>query len=422
MRRRRTDSAVRRVVLRGQSWIKQLMIAVSLVLCVFFVSTAYVNRLLQEQAASSDVGSKIIFKTVFWKKEEYSDVADFKDDLQYHLWRQLKWQTVYALSLLHEVRNQYKGITDETRKPMQLHLDDIEFGEFIGGGMISTVFAADIPKLHGRTKMPLQTLLSKSHIKEQIESPYVARIVRGIEDNIYANLEIEILRWLNVQPRHPSIPKPRFILPNIKSPFADFPLDYLVSVMGLSDSDAKWLTNGDAVVSIHVHERFKHTGGLPKVWDNHDGIFELARFAFSLLGALNFVHNRNIMLSDIWSHNVLYDNATGTAFFPDFNAARVFAPQVLLYQSGQNRDIMPPEYFRNENATHVTVSAFDIWATSILLTKCLCGKRRCPMPSNAGTLVWNVHEIIFLMQNPDPRLRPSASQLLEHTLFRDMSS
>ena len=474
---------MRKNMSRGRpSCLCPLIIAVALVVCVFLASTTYLNRMLQEQATALWTRlPPVKFETLYlWgDADEYPDVADFRDNAEYHRFRDRVWQGRDAVWLLKEIRNQYPVTTTIDEKET-FSLDDVEFGTYVGGGMIAVVLTADVPKLHEHMRSPLQprqmelnilpgdrvvaawsgnqewydatvkkvhndgtydveynydgvieTLKRSKIIKLREEAknlrPYVVRLSSGVEYmKAYVNVEIEILRWLNVQPRHPAIPRLRLVAKDIKNPFADVPIDKLRLGMGISDSNAKWLKR-KALVTVQVHERFMHTG-LPRVWDSADatGLLEFARFAFSLMDALVFVHARNVIVADIKSNNVMYDNRTGTAFLPDFNGARIFAPQVLLYQYGQYNEMMPPEYWRNENATHVTVSAFDIWTSSLVLAECLCGysAQRCPMPNNVrpGSMLWNAHDLIFSMQNPDPHQRPTASELLQHPVFHAIAN
>lgn len=146
-------------------------------------------------------------------------------------------------------------------------------------------------------------------------------------------------------------------------------------------------------------------------------------FMKSLQYTLQFAHSRNVMMRDLHSGNVYYDGTMVKLF--DWDDAVLFKPNAIKmhYQYAYSK-LMPPEAWGDENATHATVSSFDIWTCGLFLKKILERKR---VESFVDDHVDNatasmLKDFLNAMFSKDPYKRPDASELLKHPFLAEASA
>lgn len=140
-------------------------------------------------------------------------------------------------------------------------------------------------------------------------------------------------------------------------------------------------------------------------------------FMRSLLYTFQFAHSRNVMMRDLHSGNVYYDGTMAKLF--DWDDAVLFKPNAIKmhYQYAYNK-LMPPEAWGDENATHATVSSFDIWSCGILLKKIL-ERRRVVDNHVDNATVSRLNHFLNAMLSKDAYKRPNASELLKYPFLME---
>jgi len=276
-------------------------------------------------------------------------------------------------------------------------VDDIEWVSLKGVGTVSMGFLVRIPKLNN-------------------DFQYVAKIA-GDKQLHYSTTEIEMMKILNHPPTIPSIPTLLLAVESIPNPFATWDIDRLTDDLGCSPHRARWLKRRHNI-SIQVQPLLQHTR-IPKA----DNLPELARFMRSLLQALQFAHSRNVMNCDLHKGNLFYDNSTGIVYLFDWNAAFLYKPNaVYIHYDDEPKFLMPPEAQGNANATHATVSAFDVWSCGRMLSKRLCGHSSCPAAldksSSSSSMLRQAYDLAALMKTDDPYQRPDTAALLRHPFLQ----
>ena len=278
-------------------------------------------------------------------------------------------------------------------------VDDIEWVSLKGVGTVSMGFLVRIPKLNN-------------------DFQYVAKIA-GDKELHYSTTEIEMMKILNHPPTIPSIPTLLLAVKSMPNPFATWDFDRLTDDLGCSPDHARWLKRQHNI-SIQVQPLLQHTQT-----PNADNLPELARFTRSLLQALQFAHSRNVMHCDLHSRNLFYDNSTGIVYLFDWNAAFLYKPNaVYIHYDDEPKHLMPPEAQGNPNATHATVSAFDVWSCGRMLSKRLCGHTSCPAldksssSSSGSSMLRQAYDLAALMKTDDPYQRPDTAALLRHPFLQ----
>lgn len=274
---------------------------------------------------------------------------------------------------------------------LSITVDDIDWVSFKGKGTVSMGFLVRIPKLGD-------------------EARFIAK-VSGDKRLHYYTTEIEMMNILNKAPTNPSIPTLLLAIESIPNLFSTWEIDRLTNDLGCSRHYAKRLKSYREI-SIQVQPLLQHTQT-----PNVENLPELARFMRSLLQALHFAHSRNVMHCDLHSKNLFYDNVTGTVHLFDWNAAFIYRPNaVYIHYHDEPKFLMPPEAQDKPNATHATVSAFDVWSCGRMLSKLLCGHSSCPFDESMSNRepLKQAHDLASQMKTVDPLQRPDTAALLRH--------
>jgi len=294
---------------------------------------------------------------------------------------------------------------NETTK-VSITVDDIEWLSLKGWGTVSMGFNVRLPKLNASNN-------------NNSEALYIAKIT-GDKRLHYSTTEIEMMEILHQPPTNPSIPPLLLAVKSMPNPFANWTEDRIANDFNCTPHHARWILRQHEI-SVQVQPLLHHTQ-----FPDANNLPELARFMRSLLQALNFAHDRNVMHCDLHSRNLFYDNVTGTVHLFDWNAAFLYRPNsVYIHYHEAPTFLFPPEAENNPNATHATVSAFDVWSCGRMLSKLLCGHSSCPSASfdkqqrtassgNELLLLQQAYDLAAQMKTIDPYQRPDTATLLRH--------
>lgn len=120
---------------------------------------------------------------------------------------------------------------------------------------------------------------------------------------------------------------------------------------------------------------------------------EVRNYLFHILGALEYLHARQICHRDIKPQNILVDHALGVAKICDFGSAKVLSP------TEQNVSYICSRYYRAPElifgATNYTTK-IDVWSTGCVFAELLIGQPLFPGESGIDQLV----EIIKILGTP----------------------
>lgn len=201
--------------------------------------------------------------------------------------------------------------------------------------------------------------------------------------------------------------------------------------------------------TLHIEvEDFREIGNLPHLpayYGRPDfDILEVQKFSRSLLTLLSHAHSRGVMNKDLHSGNIWWDPTAELAIVIDWNGADLFEGEgtpKYIHVEDECTNIQPPEAYEDPSAIHVNAHHFDVWSVGVLLGWLF---------SMSGPLGWYGHtgwypphviglpggrmegddeldkpgirsviNLIEIACEEDPRLRPSAEELLRHPFFQE---
>lgn len=157
-----------------------------------------------------------------------------------------------------------------------------------------------------------------------------------------------------------------------------------------------------------------------------DTSLETRKHMIDILNGLNYCHNRRIAHRDIKPHN-MYLNAYGRVVVGDFGLSMLIAKHQITDIKCGSYNYAAPEIFNNES---FNAQLTDIWSLGVTFYQMVTGKLPWPESLEIGQrLICNVDfpenldkkfiEIFSRMVNPNPNLRPSVEEIMNHSFFSE---